>query len=508
VRKILSIAFLFTTLFYSCKKDKTLTDHSAKLNFTKDSILFDTVFTSIGSTTQVFRVHNNNKGAVNISSIKLARGNSSFYVLNVDGLSGKSFSNIEIAAHDSIYIFVKVTIDPNADPSLSPFIYRDSILFETNGNAQHVDLISFGQNAYYHMADSKIIISNTQALYYSLDTNVNGPACITWKVDKPHLIYGYLVVDSLHHLTIPAGAKIYIHNNGGIWVYRGGCIQIKGAYKNEVTFQGDRLEADYKDLPGQWDRIWINEGSVGNCGGSNNIIDYAIIKNGFIGVHAGYSVLDGYGGNSLGNEPRNLSLTNTIIQNCSFAGILGHYYKINGGNDIVSNCGKYLCALQYGGSYSFTQCTFANYWSQTNNSNNGNQTRTTQSFVFNNYVDALPLPFDSLFFANCILAGNLADEFQYDTTATPGNLHNMIFDHCLLTTQQNTGNANVFKNCLINNPPSSNPPSFVNPGTYDFHLNNNSAAIQQGSFIYCGKWSTNIEGNQRCSSGNPNMGAY
>ena len=151
---------------FSCKKDKILTSSSVRLTFSQDSILFDTVFTKIGSTTKLFTVHNPNNGVVNISSIRLARGTNSFYKLNVDGVPGKSFSNIQIAAKDSLYIFVEVTIDPNASPSNSPFIYRDSILFDLNGNEQHMDLIAFGQNAYYHMPNQKIIFSNTQALFY------------------------------------------------------------------------------------------------------------------------------------------------------------------------------------------------------------------------------------------------------------------------------------------------------------------------------------------------------
>jgi hypothetical protein len=507
VRKILSISFLvlIIALFPSCKKDKLITNSGAKLAFTTDSILFDTVFTQIGSVTKLFRVHNNNNGSINISSIRLARGSASFYHLNVDGIAGQSFSNIEIAAHDSIYVFVKVTIDPNADPSVSPFIYRDSILFETNGNHQDVKLVSFGQNAYYHLPTDKIIISNTQALYYSVDTNYNGAVCHTWKVDKPHLIYGYFVIDSLHTLTIPQDAKIYIHNNGGIWVYRGGCIQIKGSLGHEVIIQGDRREPDYKDLPGQWDRIWINEGSTGNCK-TENIIDYAIIKNGFIGVQAGYSVLDGYGGNVIGGEPRHLTLTNTKIQNCSFAGLLAHYFKITAGNDVISNCGKYLTAFQYGGNYSFTQCTFANYWNQTNNSTSGSQTRTTPSFFFNNYLDNIVLQFDSLFFANCIMDGNLGsgEEFQFDTTSTAGGFFNQShfkFDYCILRTQLLPSNGNHTIQCIING-----DSHFTNVGGYDFHISNSSsAAAGTGDPVFWSKWPFDIEGNVRTEA---DIGAY
>ncbi|HWY37192.1 MAG TPA: hypothetical protein VNY73_01440, partial [Bacteroidia bacterium] len=265
----------------------------------------------------------------------------------------------------------------------------------------------------------------------------------------------------------------------------------------------DRLESSYKDLPGQWDRIWINEGSA------NNVINYAIIKNGFIGVHAGYSVLDGYGGSNINSSlPKHLSLTNTKIQNCSFAGLLAHYYNITGGNDVISNCGKYLGVLQYGGNYSFTQCTFANYWSQTNNSSSGSQTRTTASYFLNNYVDASTiLPFDSLYFANCILDGNLGEEFQYDTLAGGFNHRPWFqFAYCLMKTQGSLSPATIFPGCLNAN--SSNP-SFVNAGSYNFHLNINSGARNTGSQAVMGNWFNDIENNPRlASSSNPDMGAY
>jgi len=493
VKKTVYIGLLaLLTFFTSCRKDKLISDSGAKLEFSRDSVLFDTVFTQIGSTTKLFTVHNKNKGTLMISSLKLARGSASFFRLNVDGQPGKSFTDIEIPAQDSIYVFVEVTIDPSFDPSVSPFIYRDSILFETNGNNQDVDLIAFGQNAYYHMPDKKIIFSNTQALYYGIE-----PCNATWLNDKPHLVYGYTVVDSGCNLTIQAGTKVYLHNSAGIWVYRFGSIQVNGTQSNPVIFQGDRLEAEYKDLPGQWDRIWINEGS------NNNIINYAVIKNGFIGIHAGYSVLDGYGGSTINtSDPKHLYLSNTIIQNCSFAGILAHYYNITGGNDVISNCGKYLGVFQYGGSYSFKQSTFANYWSQTNNSG-GSQTRTTPSFFFNNYVDAtFPLPFDSLWFGNCILGGNLGEEFQFDTTAMAGNLNKMMFDHCSMRTQINTSYPGHFQTIF------NWYPDFVNAGAYDFHIGVNSSAGGTGVSTPSaqGNWFIDIEGNFRNSP--PDLGAY
>lgn len=487
-----ALLMLLLALFFSCKKDKVLTSSSAKLTFSQDSVLFDTVFTQIGSTTQYFRVHNRNNGIVNISSLRLARGTSSFYQLNVNGLSGQSFSNLQIAAGDSMYIFVKVTIDPNNQTN--PFIYRDSILFDLNGNEQHFDLVAFGQNAYYHLPSQKFIFSSTQAFYYdTLPAAYN--TTVTWPTDKPHVIYGYLVVDSTRTLIIPAGAKIYVHNNGGIWVYRYGCIQVTGTLQNPVTFQGDRLESVYQDVPGQWDRIWINEGSV------KNSIEYAIIKNGYIGVQASYSVFDGLAGNVNASDPKRLYIANTVIRNCSFSGLLARYYNISGGNNVFSNCGNYLAAFQYGGSYVFDQCTFANYWNQISTGNNPSG-RTTQSFYFNNYYpngsSNLNLAIDTAYFGNCILDGTLAEEFQFDTVGG-GYFNHVLFDHCLMKTSLLPSSGNHSAQCIL-----GSSPGFSNPALYNFHLQAGSPAIGYGNTNVATIWPLDIEGNSR----NLDIGAY
>lgn len=510
LRLIRCFLFLTSCLLFlpSCKKDKIITSSSARLTFSQPNVMFDTVFTSIGSTTQIFRVHNPNNGIVDISSIRLARGSSSFYRLNVDGHTGPAgtvYSNIQIAAKDSMYIFVQVTINPNYNPIVSPFIYRDSIIFELNGNTQYFDLIAFGQNAYYHMPNLKIIESSTLALYYSLDTNVVGAASITWRNDKPHLIYGYVVVDSLHNLTIPPGTRIYMHGGAGLWVYRYGSINIgtgmNGSQKDSVIFQGDRLEQAYQDVPGQWDRIWINEGST------NNIIANTVIKNAYIGVHTGYAGLAGFGAYTP-SVAAGLTINNTIIQNCSGSGILAQGYTITGGDNVVVNCGQNLLEFDYGGSYSFYQCTFANYWNQTNNSSSSSA-RTTPSFNFNNYYNGnVQSPFTNLYFGNCIFDGTLAEEFNFDTLAgsLPGFNTPYSFNYCDLKTGMFDANSAPHTySCQINGTTNFNNTSGYN---FNFPQNSSSAGYQTGSNspTYTSIYTTDINGNTFTTP--PNMGAY
>ena len=465
---------LILLLFPGCKKDKIITDSSAKLDFSTDSVLFDTVFTQIGSFTKYFQVRNPNKQAINISSLKLARGNASFYRMNVDGVPGKEFTNIEIPAKDSIYIFVEVTVDPN---NLSnPFVYQDSIVFETNGNRQDVDLYAIARNCHLHLPTNVIHLSNGGTFSYGSVGNQ------VWNNDKPHLVFGYALIDTLKTLTINAGTEVYFHQNGGIVADRGGCLKVLGTLTQRVKFQGDRLDADYRNVAGQWERIWILDGS------DNNIIDYAIIKNGFIGVQAEpFAFYDGLPVMS----QRTVKITNTIIQNCSYAGIYSRFYKIEAGNSVISNCGSFCAALIWGGSYSFRHCTFVNYWSE--------EARSTPSVYINNYNSVQTFPLDSAWFQNCIIDGANSNEIQLDSSSTTGNFNHVRFSTSLLKSQLNTANTAIFNNNILNQ-----SPNFKDIGGYDLRLNSPSPAINNGAVLP--NYATDLNGVLR--DANPDMGAY
>jgi hypothetical protein len=92
-------------LLISCKDDLEITNNpSAKLAFSTDTIVFDTLFTTIGSTTKRIKIYNRNKKAINISKIDLVDSTSfASYRLNVDGFSGNHLRDIEIPAEDSIF---------------------------------------------------------------------------------------------------------------------------------------------------------------------------------------------------------------------------------------------------------------------------------------------------------------------------------------------------------------------------------------------------------------------
>jgi hypothetical protein len=441
------ITLVMFLLFFSCQKDPTGQDQGTQLTFSQDTVYFDTVFTSLGSTTQSFTVHNTGKKQISISSIRLAGGASSFYRINVDGQAAYEVKDIKIEGEDSLYIFCRVTIDPS--DVRNPFIVSDSIVFETDGNVQDVNLVAWGQNANYILADTYIPgYPNFKIIAHENET-------VKWTSGKPYVIYGFALVDSTGSLEIERGTRVYFHNNSGLWIYKGGTLKAKGSVDAPVIFQGDRLESFYEDLPGQWDRIWINEGSV------NNEIDYAIIRNGFIGLQL--ETLQ----EQMGNQ---MILSNTRIENMTGYGILTRFYNLTAYNDVVVNCGQYLAAFTWGGIFDIRQCTFANYWSSS--------VRVTPSIVLNNYAtdtNDIHYPFDFQgYFGNNIFYGRNDDELLLmgDTNA----IFQHQFDHCLLRTTLDVSDQGIYPGCLVNE-----DPLFFNYLENNYQLDTLSPAIDKGN---------------------------
>lgn len=475
--RILNLLFIALSvlliLVSACRKeDKINTSENVSLAFSADTIIFDTVFSTIGSITKNIRIYNPSSERISISSIKLANGVDSRYAINIDGQSGTQFTNVEIAGNDSIYLFARVTIDPN-DATL-PFIVTDSIVFETNGNIQDVDLVAWGQNARFILWDTDR--PNLPKYKIVAGTGVD----TTWTNDLPIVVYGYAVVDSTGSLTIEAGTKVHFHQGSGLWIYKGGSLKVLGTMEEPVYFQSDRLDGFYQYLPGQWDRIWINEGAV------DNVINYAVIRNGFIGLQV--ETLQEYMGNQL-------NLSNTIIENMSGAGILSRFYVIAAQNCVITNCGQYALALTLGGAYDFRHTTIGNYWRY--------GIRTTPAVYLNNYyVDAgfqsVTFPMN-VNFANSILYGNQREEVVIDTENEAEV--QITFDHCLMKTEIDIANNGMFFNSLRNE-----DPLFANQSENILQLDSLSPARNIGSIETALTAPTDIRGVSRTES--PDLGAY
>jgi len=397
MRKLLFVILTFIlgiVILNSCKNNESITsDPSAKLQFSTDTVFFDTIFTQLSSVTLHFKVYNRGDRAVNVSEIKLA-GESPFYRINVNGTASNSVENEVIEAGDSIFIFVEVTIDPtNQD---NPLAVEDKIEFNTNGNHQSVHLLAFGQDALIYFPDTYIEGLPPFTIISSADL---GP--LTWNSDKPILIFGYVVVDEGGSLTIEAGTEINFHAFAGLWVFEDARISVNGTTDNKVIFRGDRREPIFDDEPGQWDRIWINKGN------QDNFISNAIIRNALIGIQAEAYPFDEDGGQI---TPNTLHIDNTEIIYSSSRGIFARNYKIEANNVAIGPSGQYCVAISGGGEYRFNNCTLSNYWTFSS--------RETPAFAMINQYQILDVvytrPITNSYFINGIIDGSLVNEFQLE----------------------------------------------------------------------------------------------
>ena len=476
---------IFLLAFSSCKRDFFEESGAGELSFSNDSILFDTVFASIGSSTKKFVVYNRNTNPVTIEKIRLVNIDpNNVYRINIDGQPIENNQNIKIASEDSIFVFIEVTINPNS--ASLPFLVTNQLEFTTANLSQTVELVAYGQNAHFYTPMDNLFISDEDTLnfnYFSISENT------TWTNDLPHVIYGYVIVEPGATLIIEEGTHIYFHQNSGLIVGNplfgsnndGGTLKVNGQYNNEVIFQGDRLEDWYADAPGQWNQIWMTQGSV------NNEINYAIIRNGTVGLKVDTL------GNSLNHT---LKLSNSIIENMSDIGLFAQGSYITGENNVIKNCGRYALVLNIGGDYDFTHCTFGNFYPYGG--------RNTPAVLMNNYYedvngDLQIRDLNNAVFTNCIIDGNLEHELELQNS-TLGSF-NYLFENCLiqLAADSSLNMYNQQNSLKI----ESTMSIFENASEGDFHLSEGSKAIDAGkvtSVVF------DIEGNSRDDM--PDIGAY
>jgi len=324
--RILVVLLIGCIFFTSCKKESFITSPSAQLHTNVDSLFFDTVFASAGSVTKSFKIFNDNNQKLKLSSVKLLHGATSQFKMNVDGTPGSEVDNIEIAANDSIYIFVQVNIDPTS--ATAPFEVTDSVAINYNGNNRFVKLVANGQNAHYIRCSDAEITANT-----------------TWPNDLPYVILCQLHVNENVTLTIDPGCRIYVHATAPILI--DGTLKVNGNNGDSVVFRGDRLDPDYKDLPASWPGIYFRKPS------HDNAMTFTYVLNSFDAI-----VVDSL--TRIPSATPKLSLSDCKIDNAYEFGLVAINSSVHADNCLISNCGQNV-VLSNGGVYDFYNCTVATY---------------------------------------------------------------------------------------------------------------------------------------------------
>ena len=488
----------------SCRKDFSTVPSTGALTFSASKVYLDTIFTNISSSTYMLKVYNHSNKDISIPTIQLGKGLASKYRIMVDGMTGnqgKIFNNVELLAKDSLFVFIEITA--NVADTAPDFTYNDQILFDSGANQQSVDLITLINDAKFFFPNRTL----NPTLYETINVNGFDPQTtghtltaseLNWDNSKPIVIYGNVVVPTGQTLTIGLGTSVYFHQDATLIVDNGAKIVISGGLnsyntdgtilaKNEVTFEGDRLEPEYEHVPGQWGALIL-------LSGQNNSIEHLTLKNAVVGLYV----------TNNSNTPPQLNITNSQFYGCSNYGILANNSIITGTNLVINSAGQASLACSQFGPYNFTNCTFNNNWQ----SSKQVAVLVNDYYVDNNNVAQVSNVTAN--FSNCIIYGSNNIELYLDKK---GSNFTANIDHCLIKFSElgTTLAGNTFYDFIINptmasslgNIKSQNP-KFKNIDKNQLNILAGSPAIGTGysnSILY------DIINNSRPAL-NPDMGAY
>lgn len=453
---ILTIAIGFLAL-NSCQKDRYTDSPTDKITYSTDTLSFDTIFSSVGTSMRKIMLYNKHKKKIAIDRISIDK--KSKFQIAIDGFSGQELNNIDFRAKDSLYIHVQVKIDPQN--SNSPVLVHDSIAIAYNNRTDFIHLIAYGQDVFLikngnHIISQDSVLSN----------------------EKPYLIYDSLVVKKGAKLTIKEGCRFYFHNNAQLKI--NGQLIANGTLEHPIVMSGDRFDElftnmSYDKLSAQWDGIYFGTES------EENELHYTRIRNGIYTI-----CIDSV----RNNTSKHLTIKNCQIHNASQCCLYAVDATIEVGNSEITN-GRNYCIFLVGGDAQFTQCTIANYYYEPHSSTS--QSATMKSLYLNNLFLGKDIPVRNATFTNCILYGSNSEML---------NTHDreVNFTNCFVKTKSAISNSNHV----------NEDPKFIIPYNddhiFDFRISDQSPCIDQGIESTLTEYPTDIMGVVRQNK--PDVGAH
>lgn len=410
MKHILYFLLIICLPLVSCIEDGITTAPSDTPSFSVDTLDMGSVFTAQGTPTAMFKVFNPHNKTLVISDISIPDDADNLIRLNVDGIAGSRFKDVEIRGRDSIFVFVEATYpDLNGN---EPVEYTHHISFVTNGTRQSLPVVARAIDA-------------TRLTGEVIDRDM------TLTARRPYIIYDSLMVRPGVTLTIEAGTKLHFHDEAFMQV--DGTLIANGSPGNEIELTGDRMGAvvgrvDYEIMSGQWGGVYFTASSTGNH------MEYTSIRNTSYGI-----ILD-----SLPYSPGNPSLymLNCQLRNSREYALLSYHSHVVAYGCEIADASAGVLALQ-GGVGEFANCTFANYYLF---SALGGPAIQMYHVNADESEPNSSAPYLSATFDNCIIYGNGTDLLHSDLAGT-----DIFMRNCLL--KSSGSDDEHFINCLWDTDP-------------------------------------------------------
>lgn len=369
--------------FTGCSEYRTSDDPTLRLAFSTDTLSFDTVFTGQGSATAQMMVYNRNASALRIDRIWLRDGKS--FRVNIDGEpTAERWRDIQINGGDSMYLFIRVEIDPKDQDN--PVLVTDRLVFHlASGNTQEVELEAYGQDV-RRIGKKGCGRTDTTSMAFT--------------AERPYLVFDTLIIRE--NMLLEAGTTVYMHNGACIFV--GGDVSAEGTVQHPIVFRGDRLDRLFDSVPyayagGSWNGIYLQ-----GTPNQHYSLNYVDILSGNIGL---YSYNDGQGA----TRPQ-MKMNGCRIHNHSMYGLVLVNTDATVTNTEISNCASY-CVYCAGGTQKFIHTTVASYFGYTSIRIQSVAKDDVAAVFIDNLSKTIPT---TTSFYNSIITGYLANQL---VVATP-----------------------------------------------------------------------------------------
>jgi hypothetical protein len=440
------IILSFILLISACDDNEEYNhDPNFRLNFSLDSLTFDTIFSGLPSTTKQLKVYNRSSKAVHLDEIELVN-NDETYRLNINGLVGNNAKQVYIPAKDSLYIFVELSVQDNNQDS--PRLIEDYIQFKFNSKVQRFLLKSWAQDV--------IRFQNNE-----LQTQ-------QWTKNRPYFIDENLFLGETQSLIIDAGTKVYFQKGAGLHVH--GNLNIQGSFEQPVFLGSHRREELYDDVPGQWEGLFFYSESKAN------FISHLHLENSIKGINAQSET-----------NNNNIEIEYSQFLNFTTTGINTDNFNLKMHDVIVSNCGEQTVLLEGDGNFEFSHCNFINYWQLSS------RTKSVFSYLANENSGK------ELKIQNSIIWGTKSDEIELNQAGTVEIINTLI----KISDEKQIDFSNIFENCIFNE-----DPEFVNKNEHNYNLRVNSPLINEAKLDIANLFPLDFNGNSRLSDTTPDIGSF
>ncbi len=389
------LLLLLVSGMFSCSDSDTwTTDRSVQLSFSRDTVAFDTLISTVPSSTEKFVIYNRNKDGVRIQRASLAAGASSIFRVNVDGqdLHEGEGTDFELPRRDSLIVCVEVT--PPETGKDTPVGYEDDLQFQLeSGVVQRVHLTVGAQDAF--ILRGMVVCADT-----------------TFSNRKPIVIHDSLVVAADATLTLPEGTTLMFHDGAGMDVH--GRVVATGTLENPVTLRGDRTDhmfdyLPYDNTPSRWEGIHLYSTS------KENVFSYCDIHSACYGIVCDSTEIDTH----------TLLMENCIIHNIGGDGLRLDNVQSQFINTQISNTlGR--CVYVYGGACRFVHCTIAQFYPFDASRGYALSLSNEENEVYRHLYYA--------YFQNCVITGYGDDVIIGSISEGQDYTCDYLFENCFLNT--------------------------------------------------------------------------